>query len=113
MENIDEIILHIKAMTVNQCWRGRRYKTKLYEEYERQMCSILPNTIKVEDGRPLKLNIEFGISTLQDIDNGLKPLIDILQKKYSFNDRYIMEMNIKKTIVKKTEHFIKIKFEYL
>jgi len=112
MENM-EITLPIKAMTVNQCWRGRRYKTKKYEEYENQMFFLLPNNIIVEDKRPLRLEVEFGISTTQDIDNGLKPLIDILQKKYLFNDRYIMELNIKKTVVKKTEHFIKIKFEYL
>lgn len=108
-----EIKVDIKAMTVNQCWRGRRYKTKLYEEYENKLNSLLPNNIIIEDKRPLRLNIEFGISKLQDIDNGLKPLIDILQKKYTFNDRYIMELNIKKTVVKKTEHFIKIKFEYI
>lgn len=111
MENM-EITLPIKAMTVNQCWRGRRYKTKKYEEYENELLNILPE-LKVEDKRPLRLTVEFGISTTQDIDNGLKPLIDILQKKYLFNDRYIMELNIKKTVVKKIEHFIKIKFEYL
>ena len=108
-----EIKVDIKAMTVNQCWRGRRYKTDAYEEYENKLIQLLPNNIIIEDKRPLKLNIEFGISTAQDIDNGLKPLIDILQKKYLFNDRYIMELNIKKTVVKKQEHFIKIKFEYI
>ena len=112
MENM-EITLPIKAMTVNQCWRGRRYKTKKYEEYERQMNNLLPNNIIINDKHNLKVDVEFGISKLMDIDNGLKPLIDILQKKYKFNDRYIMELNIKKTIVKKTEHFIKVKFEYL
>lgn len=108
-----EIKVDIKPATINQCWRGRRFKTKLYEEYENDLLNILPDNITVEDGRPLRLNIEFGISAVQDIDNGLKPLIDILQKKYKFNDRYIMELNVKKTIVKKTDHFIKVNIEYI
>lgn len=108
-----KIKVDIKPLTVNQCWRGRRYKTKLYDKYEIDLLSLLPNDIIVEDKRELKLTIEFGISTLMDIDNGLKPLIDILQKKYLFNDRYIMELNIKKTIVKKTDHFIKVNIIYI
>ena len=102
----------IKPMTVNQCWRGRRYKTKEYDKYELLLTSVLPE-LDIEDKRELKVDVEFGISKLMDIDNGLKPLIDILQKKYKFNDRYIMELNVKKTVVKKTEHFIKVNIQYI
>ena len=57
------------------------------------------------------LHIEFGVSSkLMDIDNGIKPLLDILQKKYGFNDRDIYELHIKKTIVSKGNEFISINF---
>ena len=46
-----------------------------------------------------------------DIDNGLKPLLDILQKKYKFNDRDIYKLNVTKQIVKKENEFIQIKIK--
>ena len=56
----------------------------------------------------LKLSITFGLSNkMSDIDNPVKPFVDILQKKYGFNDRDIYEMSLKKDIVKKGEEYIK------
>ena len=95
----------IKPLSVNKCWQGKRFKTKDYKNYETELLLKLKN-IKISDGK-LKLNITFGYSNqLNDIDNGLKPFIDILQKKYKFNDRYIYELNVKKEIVKKGNEFI-------
>lgn len=37
-------------------------------------------------------------------------LVDILQKKYGFNDRDIYELHIKKTIVPKGNEYIQINF---
>jgi Holliday junction resolvase RusA-like endonuclease len=95
--------LNIKPLSVNEAWRGRKFKTPKYKEYERKLLLLLPNKFK-EDFT--KLNIEIGVNTLFDIDNCLKPLIDILQKKYKFNDRYITELNIKKVVVKKGNEYI-------
>ena len=59
------------------------------------------------DGR-LILTIEAGLSNRNaDVDNVLKPFIDVLQKKYHFNDRMIYEMRIKKTIVKRGQEYLK------
>lgn len=56
---------------------------------------------------PYLLNIVFGFSSpLADIDNGLKPFIDILQKKYEFNDKDIVELNVKKEKTVKGKEFI-------
>lgn len=101
------MLLNIKPLSVNECWQGRRFKTKKYKAYERDLLLILPAMeIKKEK---LKLSIELGFSsTRSDIDNPLKPLLDILQKKYQFNDSLIYELNIKKTITKKSEEFIKV-----
>ena len=95
----------IKPLSVNKCWQGKRFKTKDYKNYETELLLKLKN-IKISSGK-LKLNITFGYSNvMNDIDNGLKPFIDILQKKYKFNDRYIYELNVKKEIVKKGQEFI-------
>lgn len=79
----------IKPISVNECWKGQRYKTDRYKKYEQDCLFLLPNNV-VLPLPPYQLNIEFGFSSkLQDFDNPVKPFVDILQKKYKFNDRLI------------------------
>ena len=53
-----------------------------------------------------RIQIEFGVSSkLADIDNPVKPILDILQKKYNINDKDIFELNVKKEIVKKKNEY--------
>ena len=40
-----------------------------------------------------------------DIDNAVKPILDILQKKYKFNDKDVYELHVFKVMVKKGEEF--------
>ena len=96
----------IKALSVNQCWQGRRFKTPVYKSYEQILLLSLPHTVEIPEGA-FHLDVVFGLSSkLNDIDNGLKPFIDILQKKYGFNDRDIYKLTVEKVIVKKGEEFI-------
>lgn len=44
-------------------------------------------------------------NTLSDIDNPTKLILDILQKRYGFNDKMIYELNLKKEIVKKGKEY--------
>ena len=100
-------------MSVNKAWQGRRYKTKEYKEYEKMMLLILPNKTLQYKGN-LKISIIFGFSnSTSDIDNPLKLVLDILQKKYGFNDRCVYELNVKKEVVKKKHEFIDIKINEL
>lgn len=48
---------------------------------------------------------------MSDLDNPVKPLLDILQKKYWFNDRNILELHLFKTPVSKWNEFIEIHIE--
>jgi Holliday junction resolvase RusA-like endonuclease len=99
------IVIDIKPLSVNQVWRGRRYKTKLYEKYERDLALLLP-VLVIPDGR-LSLIIEVGFSNASaDIDNPVKPFLDILQKKYDFDDKQIYQLSIIKKIVKKGCEYI-------
>ena len=101
----------IKPLSVNQCWAGRRFKTPKYKEYEKNLLSLLPKKCKIPKGN-IVLNAFCGYSSkLADIDNFLKPFIDILQKKYGFNDSRIFKLVVEKEIVKKGEEFIEFKIE--
>jgi Holliday junction resolvase RusA-like endonuclease len=100
-----KIKVKIKPLSINQAWQGRRFKSRSYIKYERDLLLLLPS-IEIPQG---EMSIDFVIgysNKLSDIDNFLKPFQDILQKKYSFNDNRIYKITIEKEIVKKGEEFI-------
>ena len=103
-----EATLNIKPISVNQCWQGRRYKTPLYKRFEKEMLLLMP---KAKLGPPpFTITLEFAFSTYtSDIDNPIKPTLDLIQKKYNINDRDVMELNVKKRVVKKGMEYIKFK----
>jgi len=107
-----DLHIDIKPLSVNDAWQGRRFKTDEYRKYERAMLWLLPKGRLPEP--PYRVYYEFGFSTrLSDFDNPVKPLGDIMQKKYGFNDNEIYEAVIKKVVVKKGKEYIKIKIEHL
>lgn len=97
----------VKPMSVNAAWRGgRRFKTKEYVAYEDMLMYLLPKLTIPPEGK-LKLVVVFGFSNrASDVDNGLKPFIDILQKKYHFNDKRIYAIICRKEDVKKGKEYI-------
>lgn len=104
------IFLKEKVLSVNECWRGKRFKTLPYKYYEDKLLYLLPK-IKLPEP-PYKISIEYGLSSSGgDIDNPTKPLLDILSKKYDFNDNKVYELNIKKVVVKKGSEYFKVNFE--
>lgn len=107
-----ETYLAVKPLSVNEAWQGRRFKTDKYEAYERLVYYMLPAGKLPEP--PYKIYYEFGFSNERcDYDNPCKPLGDILQKKYHFDDSEIYEAHIVKKIVKRGKEYIKIKIEHL
>ena len=65
---------------------------------------------EIPDG-DLQLTIYAGVSNMNmDADNVVKPFVDILQKKYSFNDRRIKKLIVEKGKVKKGEEYIEFNF---
>jgi len=94
--------IKIKPLSVNEAWKGQRFKTDKYKSFETEMLWKLPKLGVLKP--PYKLEITFGISIQSDLDNCLKQTIDCLQKKYGINDKDIMEIHAKKVVTK--EHFI-------
>jgi len=102
--------LQIKPLSVNECFKGKRYRTIKYDVFIRNCLLILPKTILIPDEKNIKLAVEFGFSSkASDIDNCCKSFIDCLVKKYKVDDRFIYEMHVFKSIVKKGNEYIKFK----
>lgn len=104
--------ISIKPLSVNTAYKGRKLKTSDYLLYEKVVSILLPK-IKMPLP-PYKVYYEFGFSNIQsDWDNPIKSFQDILQKKYGFNDKHIFEANVKKTLVRKGDEYIKFRIENL
>jgi len=101
-----KVRVDIKPLSVNECWAGKRFKTPKYKQYEKDMFFLLPK-IKLPEP-PYKVYYEFGFSSAaSDLDNPIKPLTDILQKRYNFDDKHIHELTAKKFKVKKGDDYLR------
>ena len=104
--------IEIKPLSVNECWQGKRFKTPKYKAYENEMLYVLPK-IKVPEP-PYSVYYEFGFSSAaSDLDNPIKPLQDILQKRYGFDDKHIYEMTAKRVKVKKGMEYLKFDIQHI
>jgi len=102
----------IKPLSVNQAWQGRRFKTNAYKAYSEELLLTLPKLSIPEDKLVVKLEIGFS-SAGSDIDNPVKPFVDILQKKYGFNDNRIWRMELVKKKAQKGKEYIKFEINAL
>ena len=99
-------IIKVKPLSINKAWRGgKRFKTKEYLAYEQELFYRIPK-IRIPNGKK-SLIIRAGFSNKNtDADNIVKPLQDILSKKFGFNDNEIYYLEVLKEIVKKGEEYI-------
>lgn len=103
------IKVSIKPLSVNQAWQGKRFKTPAYKQYERDCLLLLPK-VDIPEGY-LEAQYVFGFSSkLSDWDNPIKPMQDILQKKYEFDDKRIKKASIVIEKVSKGEEFFAFNF---
>jgi len=103
-----QIRIDEKPLSVNSAWQGKRFKTFAYKQYERKLLLLLPNK-KLNVSDLMRIELFFGFSSkASDLDNPVKMLLDILQKKYGINDKNVYELNIRKCIVEKGKEFIEI-----
>lgn len=104
--------VNIKPLSSNLAWQGKRFKTPQYKQYEKELLFILPK-ITIPKGK-LQINFIVGYSNpMSDIDNFLKSFLDILSKRYGFDDRIIYRIEVEKEITKKGEEFIDFEIKQL
>lgn len=100
----------VKPFSANIMYQGRKVKSAAYRDHEAVLSRRLPD-IPIPDG-PLTLKILVCYSnSLSDLDNALKPFLDVLQKRYKFNDRNIYKIVARKRVVPKGEDTIKFSIE--
>jgi len=101
----------LKPLSVNKAWKGRRYKTKEYDKYIKEAMLLMPN-VKVKAFDKISVNIIFGFSNKSaDVDNPVKPLLDIITKKYGIDDKHIYRLSQEKVITAKGKEFIEVNIE--
>ncbi|MEZ7496446.1 hypothetical protein QO206_13185 [Leeuwenhoekiella aequorea] len=106
------IKIEIKPLSVNKAWQGKRFKTDEYKVYERSLLFMLPK-LKLPEP-PFLIEFEFGFSNASsDWDNPIKPLQDVLQKKYGFNDKDVFKAIVSKEKVSKGKDYLKFKISSL
>lgn len=94
-----------RAVKRGRFFRGEIYKTGSYRQYEKSLLKTLPN-IQIPEGKlELKIQVHYS-SAASDIDNCLKPFIDVLQKRYDFNDNRIYKITVIKELVPKGQEGI-------
>jgi len=100
--------LNEKPLSINEAFQGRRFKTPAYKAYEKSILLTMPKA-KIDIEQMLRVEFFFGFSNkASDLDNPVKLLLDIAQKKYGFNDKNVFELNVRKCIVKKGQEFIQM-----
>jgi len=116
--------IQIKPLSVNDAWNTyctrckqaktvKRTKSDKYKQFERDLLFLLPKKIEIPVGK-LRIDFIWGFSSKgSDWDNPIKPLQDVLQKKYNFNDSIVYFGSVEKRIVKKGDEFIDFKITSL
>ena len=104
-----KITLNIKPLSVNEAWQGRRFKTVKYARFEHAALLLLPGVALPPPPYDITICYHFS-NKAADIDNPLKMTLDILQKRYGFNDRDIYRIELLKYICKKGDEKIEITF---
>jgi len=106
------IKIDIKPLSVNEAWRGQRFKTDAYKIFERSLLFMLPKNVIIPEA-PFEIHLEFGFSSANsDWDNGIKQFTDVLAKKYGFNDRYIKKGIVVVENVPKGKEYIKFELKH-
>ena len=102
--------IKIKPLSINECFKGQRFKTDAYKSFERELLFTLP-LMKLPE-KPWLITYHFGFSNMRaDVDNPVKPMMDILSKKYGFNDADVHGITAIKTKTEKGSEFISFSIE--
>ena len=107
------IKLKIKPLSVNEAYRGKKWRTPKHDIFKTAIKYLLPPSYNIPEA-PFCIHFEFGVSSsLSDGDNLIKCAQDSIADKYGFNDRLIRRWIVDIELVKKGEEYISFKIEHL
>lgn len=104
------LTLHVKPISVNNSWRGKKFPTAEKAEYEKRLHFSLPNVSVV--GTPwYRIEYDFHLVRFSttDWENCVKVTQDCLVKKGIIaDDRFIIDARVRKFPAKKDRIVIRI-----
>jgi len=84
--------IDLKAITINQCWQGRRFKAPKYTQWRKDAVLLLSQhkKYKEEIEYELTINVYTRHASTSDTDNFIKPIQDALVEAGIIpDDKYI------------------------
>ncbi len=106
------ITVPIKPISVNEAYKGRRFRTEKCSKFKRDLYFMLPD-LKIPEP-PYCINFKFGLSSASsDGDNCVKVAQDVISSRYNFNDKLIKKWIIEVENVSKGKEYISFKIESL
>lgn len=93
------MIIKFKPLTVNKCWRGKRFKTPEYKSYEYALLTLIKLQKPIKVSGFVEVNYKFYMTEFgrSDVGNLEKPLTDIIVKAGLIDDdRFIVKMTLEK-----------------
>lgn len=106
-----KIRTNVKPLSANKAFMGKKIRTYDYNKYRKVLIEELPSNVRIPKGELiLQMNVYYS-NRASDVDNCIKPFIDILQEKYKFDDNRIYFLQVQKMIVPKGEEGILFRFK--
>lgn len=100
----------LKPMTVNQCWQGRRFKTKNYLNWRLDFSDRIKKGTRIKGNMAVILEFYIKHDKTTDVDNLIKPVFDALKESGVIeDDRFIKEVHAYK--YNSDKEFIRITIE--
>ena len=106
------IEIPLKPLTTNRLWKGRRFKTAEYKQYEAAMVALLNRSgLEIPPGRVV-FEVVAGVTGLYDLDNAIKSTLDVIQLyDPHFNDRDVFKIVAEKYLTPRRDNFLALNFE--
>ena len=106
------IKIPIKPISINECWQGRRFKTKKYDKFIIDMLRVMPKREMLTGSIKLEIRLYLKSLLRGDIDNFIKPIVDCVVKKgWIKDDIFIVLLEVEK--FKSAEEFFEIELKKL
>lgn len=91
------IEIQVKALSVNRLFKGRRFKTQEYKDYEEFLLYSLPKKPMIKGMVNIHYKFFLKNHKITDCSNLVKALEDILVKKgYIVDDRFVYKFTVEK-----------------
>ena len=92
-----KVTLPFRPLSINKAWQGRRYKTREYDDFITDCLWSLPRRKMIRGNVAVIMDFYLKRAKNCDVDNFIKPLLDIIVKKgYIKDDRYVFFLQAQK-----------------